>query len=407
MKLIKPMIKEIIQVLYSFFTTNCHHIKTVSIINILVIILFLSCQDPNIRRKNIFFLEKSNKQLIFPIDERTKNSPLALFPYKDKEGKEYLTFQNPIQNEILFYDMNLTKLEFKVIPSYEGDNGVGPISGYYVKNLDSIFLTIRGFNDIVLIDKNTIIKEKIEYYETNDSILLLTTSSISSVYHPLLLFDNKIYMVPECNRWAESNPVCAYIDLTGKSVNAFLSFSYPSFPSIDNKNKRASAEDYLSRCFNGKQFVYSFYYDENIYITPLNHGQIKKIKTSSKYIDKVIIPDDYGNVTVEELCENPNYGNLLYDEYREVYYRIAYPKTKLEKGIRGLELLQYGRKKFSIIIMDKEFNILGETLFPDYTYNSQVMFIREDGLYISESHYLNPEYSDDVLSFRRFDLVKK
>jgi hypothetical protein len=76
------------------------------------------------------------------------------------------------------------------------------------------------------------------------------------------------------------------------------------------------------------------------------------------------------------------------------------------KDIRAIDLLRYGRKNFSVIILDKDFNIIGETMFPDYTYNSQVMFIREDGLYISCSHFLNPEYSDDVLSFRRFDLVK-
>lgn len=34
------------------------------------------------------------------------------------------------------------------------------------------------------------------------------------------------------------------------------------------------------------------------------------------------------------------------------------------------------------------------------------MFIREDGLYISDSHPRNPEYSDDILSFRRFDLIE-
>jgi hypothetical protein len=34
------------------------------------------------------------------------------------------------------------------------------------------------------------------------------------------------------------------------------------------------------------------------------------------------------------------------------------------------------------------------------------MFVREDGLYISSSHFLNPNFSDDILSFQRFDLVR-
>jgi len=35
------------------------------------------------------------------------------------------------------------------------------------------------------------------------------------------------------------------------------------------------------------------------------------------------------------------------------------------------------------------------------------MLIHEDGLYISDSHYLNSEFSDDELSFRLFKLIKQ
>jgi len=98
-----------------------------------------------------------------------------------------------------------------------------------------------------------------------------------------------------------------------------------------------------------------------------------KIIAKSKYIDKVKYIDDYGRTSIEQGCEIPNYGNLIYDKYRNVYYRIAYPETTLEKGIKGYELREYGRKNFSIIILDKKFNVIGETLFPDYTYNSRLI----------------------------------
>ena len=52
-----------------------------------------------------------------------------------------------------------------------------------------------------------------------------------------------------------------------------------------------------------------------------------------------------------------------------------------------LELWDFGRKIFSIIILDKNFNIIGETVFPEYTYNPNLMYIDEKGLYISENHY--------------------
>ena len=120
--------------------------------------------------------------------------------------------------------------------------------------------------------------------------------------------------------------------------------------------------------------------------------------------------DDYGNFTFKDWCERAEYGNLLYDKYRNVYYRIARPKTEVPSGLTDreyLDLFDYGRKCFSIIILDKDFNIIGETLFPDYTYNSCMAFVHKDGLYISSSHAFSENYNDDNLTFQRFELVKE
>jgi hypothetical protein len=341
---------------------------------------------------------KSEKQLSFPLDRNTKSDIIALFPYKDNNGKEYLTFQNPDQNDLLFYDISAEKLEFKIRPHVEGNNGVGFFLGYYVHNLDSIFLTNQALEEIALIDRNAIVKDKIQYEKADGEITLRNFYAVSSLYRPVTVIDNKMYIMSEPDRRAAKQPVSAVIDMDSKRVHA-LPFSYPSFPGAENKAKRSGIEANVSRCFNGKQFVYSFHFDENIHVASIDHESIKQLNIKSKYIDKVKMLDDYGNLSFEDECENPNYGNMFYDPYRMVYYRIAYPETKIEKGVRGLELLRYGRKNFSIIILDKDFHIIGETMFPDYTYNSKLLFIREDGLYISDSHSMNPDYSDDILSF--------
>jgi hypothetical protein len=373
----------------------------------LFIVFFVSFFSCNSKSEKEYFYLKPMEEISFILDKNTKSNILALFPYTDKSRKEYLTFQNQGQNEILFYDMNTHSLEFKLKPSYEGNNGVASFLGYYIHNLDSIYLTIVGLEELALINSDAVVNDKISYEKTWDDINLYSFYSASFQYRPIVIIDNLLYITPGCNRWVEPKPVCATIDMANGTVNAFKTFEYPTFPNADNKAKRAGIEEYYSRCFDGKQFVYSFHFEEDIHITSIDHKHVVKTKAKSKYIRKVKYPNDYGAVTYEDMCASPNYGNMLYDKYNDVYYRVAYPKTEIEKGIRGMELWYYGRKKFSIIIFDKDFNIIGETLFPDYTYNSLVMFIREDGLYISSSHYLNPEYSDDVLSFRRFDLVKK
>lgn len=365
------------------------------------ILLLLSCKNTG-EHSQRYGLEATSKKLTFPLDSNTKNFILALFPYTDKDGKEYLTFQNFHQNQILFYDMNTCELEFKVEPAYEGPEGVGKMGGYRVHSLDSIFLSRSLRTELFIVDRSAKIIDKIQYGKTADSIPL--RSSYSSSDQAIEIVDNRLYLIPDCDRWAEESPITAYVDLSDKKVQAFTNFRYPSFPGADNKAKAYGIEGYMSRCFDGQHFIYSFYFRENIQVASIDHQSIRDIPVKSKYIDRIELLDDYGNLTANDMCENPNYGSLLFDPYRKVYYRIAYPKTEVDKSIRGMELMQYGRKNFSMIILDEEFNIIGETLFPDYTYNSTLMFIREDGLYISDSHYLNPDFSDDVLSFRKFEL---
>lgn len=71
-----------------------------------------------------------------------------------------------------------------------------------------------------------------------------------------------------------------------------------------------------------------------------------------------------------------------------------------------MEIYHNGRKRFSIIILDKEMNVLGETLFPDYTYNANLFFITKDGLYLSVTHFKRPDFDENVLRFQKIELQK-
>jgi len=369
---------------------------------ILLLLTLISCQSNTSNKKTSFILKESDKVVTFKLNNHTKSSINVMSLFTDSAGREYLTFQNPGQNEILFYDIHTRELATVVNPEVEGNNGVGFYTGYYIQSLDSIFITSYG-STITLINRDAKIIDRFPYDKAQDSILLENYCAISFVYKPIINIDNKLYIMPSCNRWAAKKPVCAYIDLSDRTVHALTGFEYPTFPGADNKAKLSGIENDVSRCFDGRRFVYAFYYDEDIYVVSPDHQSTRRVKVKSKYIDKVKLLNDY-ELTEKEMCENPNYGNLIYDKYRNVYYRIAYPETEIEKNVRTMELLMYGRKKFSIIILDQDFNTIGETLFPEYQYNSAVMFIREEGLYISTSHPMSPDYSDDKLTFKCFTL---
>lgn len=369
---------------------------------LLFIFLCLSCGD---NKEKHYELVLSDKSLSFPLDNNTKNSIMYLMPFTDKEGREYLTFQNQKKNEILFYDINTCNFEFKITPEAEGSNGVGRFLGYHIQNMDSIYVTpLHCVQEIFLIDRSSIVKDKISYEKADDGTPLSDFCFTTHYYKPATVIGRKMYIYSGPDRWIEKDPVAAVIDLDTKSVKA-LPFIYPDYPGSDTKVKKFGLEDCYSRCFDGERFIYSFSFDENIYVAPPAHDSVRQVKVKSQFIDKVNLPDEL-KATANDICKNSEYGNMLYDKYRDVYYRIAHPQAAMDKGVRAMELMEYGRKNFSVMIIDKNFNVIGETMFPDYTYNPKLMIIREDGLYISDSHYMNPDFSDDVLSFKRFDLVE-
>lgn len=369
-----------------------------------VLIMFFSC---NSNKTDNYQLKESNINKSFNLDSNTKNSLYFLAPYANKDGKEYLTFQNGKKNEILFYDINTSQLLFKIEPEIDGNNGVGRFLGYYIQNLDSIYLTNYDFQEIAIIDKNAIVKDKINYEKADNGTPLSFFCFITHVYRPATVIGRKMYIYSGPNRWVENAPVAAILDLDTKSIQA-LPFTYPQYEGSKVKRKQYGWENDYSRCFDGKRFIYSFDYEEDLYVTSsINHDSIYRVKAKSKFIPQLNWPPEFG-YDPDRLCTNPRYGNILYDKYRNVYYRIAYPKTEInwaKEKIRSMELLEYGGKSFSIIILDKDLNYIGETKFRDYTYNSKLILIMKDGIYISSSHYMNPNFSDDRLSFVRFDLI--
>ncbi|MBQ2857561.1 MAG: DUF4221 family protein, partial [Bacteroidaceae bacterium] len=164
-----------------------------------------------------------------------------------------------------------------------------------------------------------------------------------------------------------------------------------------------------SMTYDGENFIYSFFCEDELYKVNPTDASVEKIPTASQYLSPITfkrIPDDFRQ-TLKATCEMASYQNILYDKYRKVYYRFAYPETALEDNLNYMQILHNGKKEFSIIILDEDLNIIGETKFPPFTYVPHICFIREDGLYISASHFMREDYSDDWLRFQKFELQHK
>ena len=59
------------------------------------------------------------------------------------------------------------------------------------------------------------------------------------------------------------------------------------------------------------------------------------------------------------------------------------------------------------MILNKDFPIIEETLFPEAMYNSYVFFVNSDGLYISRDYQMLYGQSEDYMTFELFKKKKK
>ena len=231
----------------------------------LSLLLFILSSCEQAEKSRSYQLVRSDQTLAFTLDDKTKNVTPFLSYYRDKKGKEYIVLQSysmqSRSNKFYFYDKDSQELAFKIEPEIEGSNGVGRVLGCYIQDWDSLYLTSLFEPEIIRINKDCQILEKINYEEANDGTRLYNSSFLS--FRTATLMGRDLYIYSDPNRLIEKDYVSATINLDTKEIRA-LPFVYPDYPGSSVKLKRYGLEGSYSRSFDGQRFVYSFIYDESV-----------------------------------------------------------------------------------------------------------------------------------------------
>lgn len=378
------------------------------ILLLLLLCTLFSCRNPQEAvRLDTHQLRPTGEIKEFVLDTDVRYNCFYLYLFKDRDGREYLSFLNYRTNQIYFYDWETTECILKLELDAEGPDGVVLCSGYYVKDFDNIYVTNYAYPGLIRVDTTAHIVQKIPYGVTQDGYEVLPSYAPSSFgYNAPVIMGDSIYITQPPFRFSsvEQIPLSILID-TAQHRAVSLPLTYGI---LTEKEMDTNYYGTFSRIFNGKDFVYSFRVKEDIVVASLDHREIKQVKVTSRYMGDVTGVQEDTEWGPKQNLELARYGDLIYDPYREVYYRFAYPKVSLENDMNWWGKSIFGRKKFSVIILDKDFQIIGETLFPESIYNSYVFFVREDGLYISRDYQmLYGNQSDDYMTFERVELVKK
>ena len=137
-----------------------------------------------------------------------------------------------------------------------------------------------------------------------------------------------------------------------------------------------------------------------------------KVKVKSDYINSLHYVNELPRTHEEALINRLShdiYGIVLYDKYRDCFYRFFYPgyTDDEEYPIDKLWMLRNSRPFIGVMVLDKDLNILGEHIFDKFqVHTSSNVFVGEEGLYLSLNNKNSPDYDEDHLRYMvvRFDV---
>jgi Domain of unknown function (DUF4221) len=325
---------------------------------------------------------------------------------------------NENNKSIDLFNIDSKKLVHQVILPKTLLNGYGtaskrPISinSIYIQSLDSIFfLTEKG---LYIVNSNgNIIYSKINLNFSNG------VSSNEVVYRNSgnfpIYFDsnsNNVYMYGFCNKYSTysnkfyNEPIENSYNLNGNVFNQL-----PMKFSELFKTGYFSVSIYPQRLIIDNYHIYTFQQDPNIYIydklkkeITVKGGKSKFQKEMIHYFSKTVSFSK--DKEIAYLKTVPSYGKLLYDPYRNLFYRF-FQQGQSIKNTEGLYNTEFDKYEI-LIIFDKDFNVLNEINLERYKYFSTFSFVTKDGLFISDKNIYDLSIISDSLKFHLFTIHAK
>lgn len=356
---------------------------------------------------NTELVEQKKKTL--PIDEHTYFFSRSIY-YFEEEGKELLYFENTKkgQYEIIIYDIDAEVIAKRIGMHKQGADGVPSVMGSRPLGSSSTFVLFQNnMSQITLLDDEGKVLRKYPIKSPETPFIPFLPSS--DFYTLGFMKDSVLYVAPLVAKpnmtkedWRTTSLLFG-LDLRTGDVD-FVPLYYPSVFNHDVKNIAMGAE--FSYDFNDckNRLVCSFInYDSLMVCDDL--CSVKWYDGKSRYLKEKrpkLIEASGGIQAIAEAKEEGFYYHVMYDKYRDVYYRFVEHPCELGENEGYMD--DPKAREFSVIIFDKDFRIIGETKFPGNKYFIRMSFVGRDGLYISENNLANPDFDEDKLVFACFKL---
>ena len=384
----------------------------------ILFLILLGCTNRVIRvvnEKNGKLIPLVNLEIVsskkYALDYESAPKPQYTQIYSDLNGIRYFTFLNKYNNSIYFYDYLNESYVKKISFNKKGVDEVKGLMGYYIYSLDSIFLYSKPLVQILIGNKEGKILNRIslknnkpkDWFKYYPQYVPYTVSPFIKRTNEIILTGQYLYSLPESS--INSFKFTTRVDLKTNHVSFNYSYPLTLYGSNYNWNGRLFTEVFTELHPDGDKLIFSFPVSHDLYIADLNSEVYQKVYSGSNNIKEICSlnkePIKTSDMTSQmHFVQQDTYSAIIYDKYRKVYYRyvlLGKPDATINESWR--------EKPVSVIIMDKDFNYLGETKIGigEREWFWQNSFVTEEGLNIE---YIEKDIDEHYLNLRIFKIKK-
>ena len=374
--------------------------------------IICSCSDRKEHNEYLMYADYLVDTVTLKLDNYTSNEFYYIHYTHDSLG-QYLVALNPFTSSVDKYSLTTGDMVKRIKFKTEGPEGItGVLQGITYHNPDSIFLFLRGrLQGGIIIDERGEFVDRIK--PNIDGInSKIEFNHVSTGGNPTYLVGNKLHFMryPLFDTYNPSNINGNYpIALTYNLQDQHLQFdSLITFPSFYQDKIWAISDIIFSRAIGEDgMYVLSWPLLDHLIVYDKKDGSVLDVPAKSQFKGKPAAPfsmppsDALEN---EEVLSSLRYRNVLSDPYRNLYYRIVHlPLSNYE----GKDYLA-GRAEqdFSVLVLDKDFNLLREVFFPGKTFSSGNARVVEKGLILMKNNILYEGLQEDFVSLETYDLSK-
>lgn len=340
----------------------------------------------------------------FKIDTLTSIKTWCMDIY-ERDSSVFLVYENKNKPSIQFYNLNESKLSFEINLNMIGPNGVGVTDGFYVKTLDSIYLINTTDMRVYQINRKAEVQRVFSFLKSSESFPYGSMSTPKIITgSPAIYYKDRLQLCalpglgPTNKETFESGKVNIALNISTGGFD--LNFGYP------DTYKTRKFGNFWGKIFRSKthdgRIMYSFGADPNVQIT--DYTTTTDHYAGSSYFEDPTPYKDALQMRTNDVTSTM-YGGIFYDKYRKQYYRIVTGGIEYApSGLKGSEA--YDIKPLSVIILNLDFEKVGETLLPTKAHDPLGVFVGPEGLYMSNSNLYNKNLQENILSFSIYAPIK-